>query len=443
MLYLLEAIGIDRETLRGAAALASTAEGQSATAVLVVLVFWAVVTGRVYVVSRPAPPKPRLGMAALSTRSASEDGRPPLSPRPLSRRRTTSRKGSGLDDVDAGDAPPDEREIADGPLKPEDLAAAAGPAVRDPATHRLLLRDGAYWCGSPDAGAFKVRGENYLMDRVKVPVGDSVFKLLDCDLFDVDQPENHMARHLESRMAALWAESGLLVPSKRPFTWVIQLQVPGPPYKSFCMYYGCPDRDVIFKAETPFARVARRFFQPVTSPTGCGVNSDGGGEFGATSNDLLHGWRNNTFKLIPRCVNAPFLVKRAVGEAPLRSGAPRDLGRSARAVQKRGTFSADVRSRSEDPPRGGAATRARRTARRRCRRCWATRSSSSTTARRTATTSRRTVILPRPKSRSTPSASRSTARPSSSPTWRSCSRARRPRSSRRRSAAPSASNTSS
>ena len=42
MLYLLEAIGIDRETLRGAAALASTAEGQSATAVLVVLVFWAV-----------------------------------------------------------------------------------------------------------------------------------------------------------------------------------------------------------------------------------------------------------------------------------------------------------------------------------------------------------------------------------------------------------------
>mmetsp|Transcript_6986 Transcript_6986/g.22056 ORF Transcript_6986/g.22056 Transcript_6986/m.22056 type:complete len:409 (+) Transcript_6986:408-1634(+) len=316
MLYLLEAIGIDRETLRGAAALASTAEGQSATAVLVVLVFWAVVTGRVYVVSRPAPPKPRLGMAALSTRSASEDGRPPLSPRPLSRRRTTSRKGSGLDDVDAGDAPPDEREIADGPLKPEDLAAAAGPAVRDPATHRLLLRDGAYWCGSPDAGAFKVRGENYLMDRVKVPVGDSVFKLLDCDLFDVDQPENHMARHLESRMAALWAESGLLVPSKRPFTWVIQLQVPGPPYKSFCMYYGCPDRDVIFKAETPFARVARRFFQPVTSPTGCGVNSDGGGEFGATSNDLLHGWRNNTFKLIPRCVNAPFLVKRAVGEVP-------------------------------------------------------------------------------------------------------------------------------
>ena len=81
-----------------------------------------------------------------------------------------------------------------------------------------------------------------------MPVGDSVFKLLDCDLFDVDQPENHMARHLESRMAALWAESGLLVPGKRPFTWVIQLQVPGPPYKSFCMYYGCPDRDVACRA---------------------------------------------------------------------------------------------------------------------------------------------------------------------------------------------------
>ena len=35
-----------------------------------------------------------------------------------------------------------------------------------------------------------------------------------------------------------------------------------------------------------------------------------------SSNDQLHEWRNNTFKLIPRCVNAPFVVKKAVGEVP-------------------------------------------------------------------------------------------------------------------------------
>ena len=120
-----------------------------------------------------------------------------------------------------------------------------------------------------------------------------------------------MGRHLKDRMESLWAESGLLIEGKRPYTWIVQLQVPpaGGQHKSFCMYFGCPDRDLIFKSDTPFGHVAKRFFEPITSPGG-----DGGGQFG--SNEKLHKWRNNTFKLIPRCVNAPFVVKRAVGEVP-------------------------------------------------------------------------------------------------------------------------------
>mmetsp|Transcript_26076 Transcript_26076/g.78269 ORF Transcript_26076/g.78269 Transcript_26076/m.78269 type:complete len:391 (-) Transcript_26076:44-1216(-) len=284
----------------GAISIAATQQGQCATAVLVVLVTWAVLTGRVYVVTRPQPPA-----SAPRPPPAREAMEEPDSPRdsmkPLSRRRTAS--SSALDPDSVSGAPP-----ANG-YSPDDVASAAGPAVRDARSRRLLLRDGAYWCGSPDASDFKVRGGSYLMDKVKVHVGEPVFKLLDCDLFDVDKPEDHMARHLGSRIAALWAESGLLIEGARPFTWVIQLQVPGPPYKSFCMYFGCPDRREVFEADTPFSRIARRFFAPAHSPGG-GASDD------FQSNEALYAWRNNTFKLIPRCVNAPFVVKRAVGEVP-------------------------------------------------------------------------------------------------------------------------------
>ena len=80
-----------------------------------------------------------------------------------------------------------------------------------------VLRDGAYW-SEPDPSGFKIRGPSYLMDKVKVPCGEALFKLLDCDLFDVDAPQPHMARHLGARMSALWAESvppGPLEPHRR------------------------------------------------------------------------------------------------------------------------------------------------------------------------------------------------------------------------------------
>lgn len=227
--------------------------------------------------------------------------------RTLSRRRSTLEDNDFAED-DGGGRTANGPDGTRGKLLPKDLSGAAGHAVRDPKTKRLQLRDGAYW-SECDPSGFKIRGPSYLMDKVKVPVGEALFKLLDCDLFDVEKPQPHIARHLEARMAALWAESGLLVEGKRPFTWIVQLQVPGPPYKSFCMYFGCPDRDLIFESDTPFGHVAKRFFEPVTSPGG-----DGGGQFG--TNEKLHKWRNNTFKLIPRCVNAPFVVKRAVGEVP-------------------------------------------------------------------------------------------------------------------------------
>ena len=266
------------------------------------LLTWAVLTGRVYVVAWPSP-------KAASRADASPAPEPygrESEELPEGPQRTLSRRRSTLDEPEeetGGDAPSER-----GSILPTDLSGAAGQAFRDPKSKRLLLRDGAYW-SEPDPYGFKVRGPSYLMDKVKVPCGPALFHLLDCDLFDIDEPQPHMARHLKDRMASLWAESGLLVEGKRPYTMIVQLQVPGPPYKSFCMYLGLPDRAAIFEADTPFGHVAKRFFEPITSPGG-----EGGGQF--ATNDKLHKWRNNTFKLIPRCVNAPFVVKRAVGEVP-------------------------------------------------------------------------------------------------------------------------------
>ena len=182
-----------------------------------------------------------------------------------------------------------------------------------PPHQRLLLRDGAYWCGSPEASAFVVRGPNYLVDRVKIKCGEPLFHLLDCDLFDVDQPENHMGRHLGARMEQLWRESGVARAGQKAVHVVDTVTSPGTALQGFCMYFGCADRSKLFDEDTPIARLSKRFFQRVTSPSNAGVNT-GKGTF--SSNDQLHEWRNNTFKLIPRCVNAPFVVKKAVGEVP-------------------------------------------------------------------------------------------------------------------------------
>lgn len=228
--------------MMGALRIALTPKGQCATAVIVVLLFWAVLSERVYVVKWKViePPEPSI-------------------PKP------SPKIGSA-------------RSVPQRPLKPEEIQRAAGLPTR--IDGRLVNRPGAYW--SEPEPSFKVRGPSYLMDKIKVISQKPIFHLLDCDLFELPAPTTHLARHLQARIAGFGAN----------YTFIVQLQVPGPPHRAFVMYFGT-DR-AVFDEETPFARIARRFFAPEADTK----------------------WRNNTLKLIPRCVNAPFVVKRAVGEVP-------------------------------------------------------------------------------------------------------------------------------
>mmetsp|Transcript_2590 Transcript_2590/g.8062 ORF Transcript_2590/g.8062 Transcript_2590/m.8062 type:complete len:382 (+) Transcript_2590:65-1210(+) len=285
----------------GAMRIASTPRGQMAAAVVVVLLTWAVLTKRVYVVvmwregvSGGEEVEEVESSRVVSTKEARPEAASCESRREApgkaqraatqSRRRQSSSEGKKR------------------PLSALEVHEASGTPPLDAAS-RVATRPGAYW-SEPDSSGFRVRGPSYLMDKVKIGSPEPVFFLLDCDLLDLPQPTAHLTRYLEPRIDALWRDRVPEAPDK--FTFVVQLQVPGPPHKAFVMYFGCPDRATIFESDTPFSRVARRFF----------VDKNSTPFSAAPELAALHKWRNNTFKLIPRCVNAPFVVKRAVGEVP-------------------------------------------------------------------------------------------------------------------------------
>jgi len=287
--------------------IASTPRGQMASAVLLVLLAWAVLTRRVYVfeLSERGILREVLDVTGMAEIEQPVEETPPAflqeetvpepceeAPREVAyRRRWPTSSGTSSSGTTT-------KKMS---LKAWEIHEYSGPAPRDK-SGRLRGRAGAYW-SEPDQSGFKIRGPTYLMDKVKVPVGKPLFCLLDCDLFELPKQTNNLAKHLTPRIDALWRDHSPQTRRDQTFTIVIQLQVPGPPWKSFTMYFGLKDRRLVFDADAPFCRVAKKFFSPVdTTP----VSGDA----------ALHKWRNNTFKLIPRCVNAPFVVKRAVGEVP-------------------------------------------------------------------------------------------------------------------------------
>ena len=273
--------------LGGMLEIATTPEGQMATAVLTVLLAWAVLTKRIYVIEVGTP---FLWQEVLDLVGIAEIDHPEPKVQ--------------VEEI-AEEEPPTKEETRQArrrwpvkPLKTTEIHEFSGYSPRDPTTRRLVGRQGAYW-SEPDATGLKIRGPTYLMDKVKIPVGKPLFFLLDCDLFDLPKQTDHVGRYLKHRISSLWSDYG----KPKGYTVIIQLQVPGPPWKSFVMYFGLTNPSTVFDNDTPFSRIAKKFFAPQNTTSTSGDQN-------------LHKWRNNTFKLIPRCVNAPFVVKRAVGEVP-------------------------------------------------------------------------------------------------------------------------------
>jgi hypothetical protein len=82
----------------------------------------------------------------------------------------------------------------------------------------------------PDASTFRVRGESYNADKVKIASAPSLFKLIAIDLFEVPEPTPNIASHPRNRVCLAHQRGD------PAWVFVVNIMVPGPPYLSFVAY---------------------------------------------------------------------------------------------------------------------------------------------------------------------------------------------------------------
>ncbi|KAL3141693.1 hypothetical protein ABBQ32_004380 [Trebouxia sp. C0010 RCD-2024] len=174
--------------------------------------------------------------------------------------------------------------------------------------------DPKYW-SCPGAAGYKVRSQTYLKDKKKMEADEPVFGLASVDLVEVEAPTWHIAEHLPS-----------IRDSKAPFTFVVQLMVPGPPFLSLTMAWAA-DYDPSKRPATDSPH------SPDGSRSSFAAHDyDSDSELIKSSFDLclarfLAGddkeaeqRRSCMFKLIPSVVKGSWVIKQAVGNTPVLLG---------------------------------------------------------------------------------------------------------------------------
>ena len=147
------------------------------------------------------------------------------------------------------------------------------------------LSDSMY--SEPEAASFRLRGVSYLEDGVKVPSAPFLFRLLLIDLFKSKLMTTNICARPDNRVFQAWKRG------ETDFYFVLNIMVPikdGHTLSYVAYWKGDPQ---IFKQSSPFAKIATKFF-------------DGDDDE----------FRNNRFKLIPRVVKGPYIVKLAVKDKP-------------------------------------------------------------------------------------------------------------------------------
>jgi len=141
-----------------------------------------------------------------------------------------------------------------------------------------------------DATTFRVRGPNYLQDRIKIQSSPSLFKLLAVDIYETDEPIFNIASHPKLRL-----QSAVQRGDCPDFVWVVNIMIPGPPNYAF-VTYSTPNDPHFFdesRDNDPVNRIAKRFF------------------FGDDDS-----FRDHRFKLIPKVIDGNMVVKMAVKDTP-------------------------------------------------------------------------------------------------------------------------------
>jgi len=161
----------------------------------------------------------------------------------------------------------------------------------------------------PSIKKLMIRGPTYMQDSVKIPATEPLFSLIAVDLYRTKARYDHIIANRNTRLG-LAQQRG----ERHPFIFAIHIQVPGPPFYSFVAYFAAK------------LRTSKAIF----GESSCDRANE-------TSDSTDDGWRitpeqkalalrffkgeddeirNDRFKLVPRIVEGPFIVRRGVPSKP-------------------------------------------------------------------------------------------------------------------------------
>jgi hypothetical protein len=166
--------------------------------------------------------------------------------------------------------------------------------------------DKRFW-SYPGYDYLKLRGKNYLQDKVKVPARAPVFELYSSDLIDSDHVLFHVAENLPSVQFC-----------DAPFAFVLNLVFPNSPLQSLVTVWTCPFDPTEYTVDELVSKWEDRDED----------TSDGSlAAFFKNFKDWIDGddplddeRRNKKFKLIPRIAKGSWVVRQSVGTTPVLLG---------------------------------------------------------------------------------------------------------------------------
>jgi len=155
----------------------------------------------------------------------------------------------------------------------------------------------------PDYRGLRVRGPTYLENREKIPVPMApLFECVAVDMFLTEYRIDHICSHPKNRIY-----QSLQRNEKLPFTFVLHIQVPGPPFYSFVVYMVANHPEVV------------RLLDPDAEP-----NVELSAAFPIGMKQLLlsffrtgnDDFCTSHFKMIPRIVEGPWIVRAGIVSKP-------------------------------------------------------------------------------------------------------------------------------
>eukprot|EP00968_Pinguiococcus_pyrenoidosus_P010499 scaffold831_cov268-Pinguiococcus_pyrenoidosus.AAC.18 len=193
----------------------------------------------------------------------------------------------------------------------EGLPAVHGAAVDHNAAAKKATSEGST--------EFNVRGPKYLTDKMKIPAGRPVAKLIHVDFYQSQGRQDHIMR---------WKPS--FPEQKDHYLFVVNIQVPGQPFVNCTMFYALPLRALpedlrgevqagVDDRSEALLLQEMGLADPTVEEGSAASSEENLEEFKILLGEFVNGsdsYRDGRFKLIPALVDAPWVVRRAVGNRP-------------------------------------------------------------------------------------------------------------------------------